>query len=92
MMGAEKVGPGVHCLTPDPRYIDVVRHKVAQGTRGGIVRYQSPTVFDLGSIVGHTYDNPGAGDKMDVPIEPFHLDKFCEFSGGTDPDNPICLD
>jgi hypothetical protein len=56
------------------------------------VRYQSPTVFDLGSIVGHTYDNPGEGDKMDTPVEPFHLDKFCEFSGGTDPDNPICLD
>lgn len=91
-MGAEKVGPGVHCLLPENSYIVLVRQKVAQGTRGGTVRYQSPKVFDLGSIVGHTYDNPGEGDKMDTPVEPFHLDKFCEFSGGTDPDNPICLD
>lgn len=54
------------------------------------MRYVSPKVIDLGSIVGHTYDNPGAGDKMDLPIEPYHLDKFCEFSGGTDPDHPDC--
>jgi hypothetical protein len=40
--------------------------------------------------VGHTYDNPGQGDKMDQPIEPYHLDKFCEFSGGSDADNPVC--
>lgn len=56
------------------------------------MRYLSPKVIDLGSIVGHTYDNPGRGDKMDSPIEPYHLDKWCEFSGGSDPDNPICTD
>jgi hypothetical protein len=52
--------------------------------------YQTPVVRDFGSIAAHTYNNPGEGDKMDTPIEPWHYDKFCEFSGGTDPDFPGC--
>lgn len=58
--------------------------------RGGRVQYETPMVVDFGSIAAHTYDNPGVGDKMDRPVEPYHLDKFCEFSGGSDADNPIC--
>jgi hypothetical protein len=58
--------------------------------RGGRVQYETPMVIDFGSIAAHTYDNPGEGDKMNEPIEPYHLDKFCEFSGGSDADNPIC--
>jgi hypothetical protein len=53
--------------------------------------YQRPAIIDFGSITSHTYNNPGRGDKMDDPIEPWHFDKFCEFSGGTDADNPICI-
>lgn len=68
----------------------MARHPSRKGLGEAQLRYQSPRVIDLGSIVGHTYDNPGQGDKMDLPIEPFHLDKFCEFSGGTDPDHPDC--
>ena len=71
-------------------YIVNARQPSREGTRGGTVRYQSPKVIDLGSIVGHTYDNPGEGDKMDTPIEPYHLDKWCEFSGGSDADWPEC--
>lgn len=54
------------------------------------MEYLRPEIVDLGSVVGHTYDNPGKGDKMDYPIEPYHLDKFCEYSGGTDPDYSEC--
>ena len=77
---------------PDERVFFSLRQIAALGTRGGKLRYQSPKVTDLGSIVGHTYDNPGRGDKMEQPIEPFHLDKFCEFSGGSDMDDPACVD
>ena len=79
----------VRCLIPNSGYIGSCATKVAHGTRGGIVRYQSPEVFDLGSIVGHTYDEPGDPPKG-PPVEPFHLDKFCEFSGGTARDAENC--
>ena len=58
---------------------------------GGQMRYEKPEVLDFGSIAGHTYDNPGVGDKMDYPVEPYHLDKFCEYSGGSDADYWECL-
>ena len=27
------------------------------------MRYEKPEVKDFGSIAGHTFDNPGSGDK-----------------------------
>ena len=54
------------------------------------MQYERPVVLDFGSIAAHTWDNPGVGDKMEEPIEPFHLDKFCEFSGGSDVDFADC--
>ena len=53
--------------------------------------YRQPAITDFGSIASHTYNNPGAGDKMNTPVEPWHYDKWCEFSGGTDADDPECL-
>ena len=55
------------------------------------MEYQTPVVTDFGSIADHTYNNPGNGDKMNTPREPWHFDKWCEYSGGTDPDDPDCL-
>ncbi len=42
------------------------------------MRYEKPEVEDFGSIAGHTFDNPGAGDKSD--FTDYETDKFLEFS------------
>jgi hypothetical protein len=51
------------------------------------MQYVKPRIVDLGSIAAHTFTNwppKGGGD-------PQHLDKFCEWSGGTAPDDPRCV-
>ena len=40
--------------------------------------YEKPAIHDLGSIVEHTFDNPGKGDKSSDTT--FATDKFGEFS------------
>jgi hypothetical protein len=42
------------------------------------MRYEKPEVTDFGSIAGHTYDNPGEGDKSD--FTDYETDTFGEFS------------
>jgi hypothetical protein len=45
---------------------------------GGMQMYSKPEVTDLGSIVEHTFDNPGKGDKSsDTTLV---TDKFGEYS------------
>jgi hypothetical protein len=41
------------------------------------VEYEAPEIVDMGSIIDHTFDNPGAGDKSETIME---TDKFGEFS------------
>jgi hypothetical protein len=42
------------------------------------VPYETPEITDLGSIVDHTFDNPGNGDKSsDNTLE---TDKWGEYS------------
>lgn len=40
--------------------------------------YEKPSVTDLGSIVEHTFNNPGKGDKSSDTT--FETDKFGEYS------------
>ena len=41
------------------------------------LRYETPTITDLGSITEHTFDNPGKGDKSATVME---TDKYAEYS------------
>lgn len=50
------------------------------------MRYEKPTVADLGSISGHTYFPVGYPGHEKGGGDPQHLDKFCEWSGGSDAD------
>lgn len=49
------------------------------------MRYEQPSVMDLGSISGHTYF-PTPGGQVKGGGDPQHLDMFCEWSGGSDAD------
>jgi hypothetical protein len=42
------------------------------------MRYEKPEVQDFGSIAGHTFDNPGKGDKSD--FTDYATDDFLEYS------------
>jgi hypothetical protein len=42
------------------------------------MKYEKPEVKDFGSIVNHTYDTPGVGDKSSDTT--FETDKYGEFS------------
>lgn len=46
--------------------------------------YEKPTIEDLGSIVNHTYMPVGYPGHYKGGGDPQHLDKFCEWSGGSD--------
>ncbi len=46
--------------------------------------YTKPSVQDLGSIAEHTYYAGRSGNIKGGGI-PQHSDKFCEWSGGSDP-------
>jgi hypothetical protein len=48
------------------------------------VTYTKPSVQDLGSIAEHTYYAGRSGNIKGGGI-PQHSDKFCEWSGGSDP-------
>jgi hypothetical protein len=53
--------------------------------------YEKPSVLDLGTITDHTFLAGNSGnEKGGGPIQ--HLDNFCEWSGGTDPDSDQCND
>lgn len=54
-----------------------------------LVHYEKPTVVDLGSISEHTW-LAGNSNNCKGGGDPQHLDKFCEWSGGTDADWPAC--
>lgn len=42
------------------------------------MRYETPSITDFGSIAGHTFDNPGKGDKS--TFTDYETDKYGEFS------------
>jgi len=42
------------------------------------MEYEKPEVTDFGSIAGHTFDNPGVGDKSE--FSDYETDKYAEFS------------
>jgi hypothetical protein len=42
------------------------------------MRYEQPNIADFGYISGHTFDNPGAGDKSE--FTDYETDNFGEFS------------
>ncbi len=50
------------------------------------MKYRIPLVVDYGSIAGHTYQTPGGNVKGGDNEDPNHLDKFCEWSGGSGDD------
>lgn len=42
------------------------------------LEYEAPAIEDLGSIVDHTFDNPGKGDKSGITT--YETDKWGEYS------------
>jgi hypothetical protein len=42
------------------------------------MKYEKPEVKDFGSIAGHTFDNPGVGDKS--TFTDYQTDNYLEFS------------
>lgn len=59
---------------------------VGEDKKGRPMRYEQPTVVDLGSISGHTYFPVGAPGHFKGGGDPQHLDMHCEWSGGSDAD------
>jgi hypothetical protein len=53
------------------------------------MQYQTPEVNDFGSIAGHTF-YAGGGDNLKGGGDIQHLDKFCEWSGGSDANSDAC--
>ena len=51
------------------------------------MRYVRPQVLDLGSIARHTLTLAGGNEKGGG--DPQHLDKHCEWSGGSDADKCV---
>ncbi len=49
------------------------------------MKYERPEVQDLGSIADHTF-TVGALGQQKGGGDPQHLDRHCEWSGGTDVD------
>jgi hypothetical protein len=47
--------------------------------------YEKPSITVLGSIASHTWTTPG-GVGIKGGGDVWHYDKFCEASGGSDPD------
>lgn len=50
------------------------------------MRYERPMVHDLGSITGYTRTTPGPNNNIKGGFGVAHLDKKCEWSGGSDTD------
>ncbi len=48
--------------------------------------YEAPRLTDLGWLGAHTFYAAGREDQFKGGITIRHLDKHCEWSGGTDPD------
>jgi hypothetical protein len=42
------------------------------------MKYEKPAVKDFGSIAGHTFDNPGVGDKS--TFTDYQTDNYLEYS------------
>ena len=49
------------------------------------MKYEKPVLENLGSIADHTFATPGSNEKGGT-TPPNHLDKFCEWSGGSGDD------
>jgi hypothetical protein len=50
------------------------------------MNYTRPSITDVGSVSGHTYFPVGQEGHFKGGGDPQHLDKVCEWSGGSDID------
>jgi hypothetical protein len=64
-------------LTQSPTSTTLLAGSIT-GAEEDFMKYEKPVVLDYGSIAGHTFDNPGEGDKSDFTN--YATDKYGEFS------------
>lgn len=88
--GRATVGQYRECLLIIPQASILGRiRKVRRLGQGRHMQYEKPEVTDFGSIAGHTF-LAGGSDNFKGGGDVQHLDKFCEWSGGSDPDSDAC--